>query len=187
MRIRFRGFVVLFLLAVSVSAIFAQQRRGRNPAPAAPAQTDLRITYRSTTAGQSYESSTMIKGKRERTETRMGYGSDIINITQCDLKRTIQASDKTRKYIITPMKTVNVGPKTERYSHPLPTGGACTARRSVNYTTITDTGERRNVRFTAVISSRVSRLKSFGGCLQSVKQRMETEAGTSILLWSGLP
>ncbi|MGI8919049.1 MAG: hypothetical protein ACR2H6_10645 [Pyrinomonadaceae bacterium] len=71
----------MFLLAVSVTAIFAQQRRSRNnPAPATlPPQTDLRITYKSTTSGQSYESSTMIKGKRERTEMRMGQGTDIIN------------------------------------------------------------------------------------------------------------
>ncbi len=115
MRIRFRGFIVLFLLAVSVSAIFAQQQRRNNPAPAKPpVKSDLRITYRSTTSGQSYESTTMIKGKRERTETRMGQGSDITSITQCDLKRTIQISDNTRKYVITPMQTVNASPTTTK-------------------------------------------------------------------------
>ncbi|MDQ3473861.1 MAG: hypothetical protein M3447_09005, partial [Acidobacteriota bacterium] len=149
MRIRFWGFAVLFLLAVSVSAVFAQQRRGRNnPAPATPpAQADLRIKFRSTTSGQSYESSTMIKGKRERTETRMGHGSDIINITQCDLKRTIQLGDKTQKYVITPMQTVTA-------SATRPSGGSTTApvgepaRRGgvVNYiTTINDTGERKEM------------------------------------------
>ena len=45
----------------------------------------------------------MLKGARERSEMKMGYGMDIINITQCDLKRTIQVSDKARKYVITPM------------------------------------------------------------------------------------
>jgi len=27
---------------------------------------------------------------------------DMVNITQCDLRQTIQLSDKTKKYIITP-------------------------------------------------------------------------------------
>src|SRR5688572_2146780 len=108
MRLRSLGLVALFtfIFMVSVSAIFAQQRRVRNnPAPAPTPQADLRIKYRTTTSGQSYESATMIKGKRERSEMRMGYGTDIINITQCDLKRTIQVSDAARKYVITPMQT----------------------------------------------------------------------------------
>ena len=180
MRIRIRGFVVLFLLAVSVSAIFAQQRRGRtNPAPATPpAQADLRITYRSTTSGQSYESSTMIKGKRERTEMRMGYGSDIINITQCDLKRTIQASDKTRKYVITPMQTVNAS-ATRPSASSTPTPVAEPVRRGgvVNYiTTINDTGERKEMfGFTARhIKSSISIESSADAC-NPTKQRMETD------------
>ena len=180
MRIRFRGFVILFLLAVSVSAIFAQQRRGRNnPAPAKqPAQADLRITYRSTTAGQSYESSTMIKGKRERTETRMGYGSDIVNITQCDLKRTIQASDKTRKYVITPMQTVSASATRPSPSPtPAPMGEPVRRGGVVTYTTtITDTGERKEMfGFTARhIKSSISIESSADAC-NPMKQRMETD------------
>ncbi len=178
MRIRFRGLLILFLLAVSVSAIFAQQRRGRNPAPAAPAQADLRITYRSTTAGQSYESSTMIKGKRERTETRMGYGSDIINITQCDLKRTIQASDKTRKYVITPMQTVNAS-ATRPSPTPTPAAMGEPVRRGgvVNYTTtITDTGERKEMfGFTARHIKSSIAIESSADACNPMKQRMETD------------
>ena len=100
MRIRFRGLVVLFLLAVSVTAIFAQQRRGRNnPAPATPpAQTDLRITYKSTTSGQSYESSTMIKGKRERTEMRMGQAPHNQHHAVRP-EEHLQVRDNNRKYV----------------------------------------------------------------------------------------
>ena len=129
MRLRVRGFVVLFLLAVSVSMVFAQQGRSRNNPAAAtpPPQADLRIKYRSTTSGQSYESATMIKGKRERSEMRMGYGSDIINITQCDLKRVIQVSDKTQKYVITPMQTINA-------SSPRPAASPTTPIRRVRST-----------------------------------------------------
>ena len=180
MRIRFKGLAVLFLLAVSVSAIFAQQRRGRNnPAPATPpAQTDLRITYRSTTSGQSYESSTLIKGKRERTEMRMGQGTDIINITQCDLKRTIQVSDNTRKYVITPMQTVNAsGTRPSASSTTTPVGEPARRGGVVNYiTTINDTGERKEMfGFTARhIKSSISIESSADAC-NPMKQRMETD------------
>lgn len=179
MRIRFRVFAVLFLLAVSVSAIFAQQRRGRSPAPAAPPpQADLRITYRSTTSGQSYESSTMIKGQRERSEMRMGYGSEITNITQCDLKRTIQISDKTRKYVITPMQTVNAS-ATRPSASPTSTPIGESGRRGgvVDYiTTINDTGERKEMfGFTARhIKSSISIESSTDAC-NPMKQRMETD------------
>ena len=180
MRIRIRGLVVLFLLAVSVSAIFAQQRRGRNnPAPATPpAQADLRITYRSTTSGQSYESSTMIKGKRERTETRMGHGSDITNITQCDLKRTIQVSDQTRKYVITPMQTVNAA-ATKASDSSTTTPVAEPARRGgvVNYiTTINDTGERKEMfGFTARHIKSSITIESSADACNPTKQRIETD------------
>ncbi len=67
---------------------------------------DLKIKYRMTNAGQSMESTTMLKGARERSEMKMGYGMEIVNITQCDLKRTLQISDKAKKYMVTPMETV---------------------------------------------------------------------------------
>lgn len=180
MRLRFRGLVVLFMLAVSVSAIFAQQRRGRNnPAPATPpAQTDLRITYRSTTSGQSYESSTMIKGKRERTEMRMGQGRDIINITQCDLKRTIQISDNTRKYVITPMQTVTASPTTPGASSTTtPVGEPARRGGVVNYiTTVNDTGERKEMfGFTARHIKSSIAIESSADACNPMKQRMETD------------
>ncbi|MFZ0062326.1 MAG: hypothetical protein WAL47_09840 [Pyrinomonadaceae bacterium] len=179
MRLRFRGLVVLFLLVVSVSAIFAQQRRGRTtPAPASPpAQSDLRITYRSTTSGQSYESSTMIKGKRERSEMRMGYGSDIINITQCDLKRTIQINDAMRKYVITPMQTIeamNTTPRTTSATPPAESG-----RRGglVKYTTtVNDTGERKEMfGFTARHIKSSLLIESSTDACSPMNQRMETD------------
>lgn len=180
MRLRFRGLVVLLMLAVSVSAIFAQQRRGRNnPAPATPpAQTDLRITYRSTTSGQSYESSTMIKGKRERTEMRMGQGRDIINITQCDLKRTIQISDNTRKYVITPMQTVTASPTTPGASSTTtPVGEPARRGGVVNYiTTVNDTGERKEMfGFTARHIKSSIAIESSADACNPMKQRMETD------------
>jgi len=106
MKRSFFGLTVFTLgLLLQVSTVVAQQPRNRGaqrqPAPVS----DLKIKYKTTTAGQSSESVTMIKGARERSEMRMGYGMDTVNITQCDLKRTIQWSDKTRKYLVTPMVT----------------------------------------------------------------------------------
>ena len=179
MRLRFRGFVVLFLLMVSVTAIFAQQRRPRtNPTPAAvPVQSDLRIKYRSTTSGQSYESSTMIKGKRERSEMRMGYGSDITNITQCDLKRTIQISDAVRKYVITPMQTVDASNTTPRANSASPPAESGRRGGLVKYTTtINDTGERKEMfGFTARHIKSSLLIESSTDACSPMNQRMETD------------
>ena len=99
----------LVLLVVSPATLMAQRTRNRPAAqstqPQAPARNDLRITYRTTTMGQSMETTTMLKGARERSEMKLGYGRDIINVTQCDLKRTLQISDSARKYVITPMES----------------------------------------------------------------------------------
>src|ERR1044071_8025419 len=114
MRIRVSGIhtlIVVALVLVSSSVFMAQRRPNREPAPAAaPPRNDLKITYRTTTSGQSMENTTMLKGARERSEMKLGYGRDIINVTQCDLKRTIQISDSAKKYVITPMETADATP-----------------------------------------------------------------------------
>src|SRR4030095_1974075 len=88
-----------------------------------------------------------IKGARERSESHMGYGYDSINVTQCDLKRTIQINDKVRKYLITPMEvdtsTATNTPATSpapRPATPSRSGGIVTY-----VTTSVDTGERREM------------------------------------------
>ncbi|MEP6819633.1 MAG: hypothetical protein ABJA18_08870 [bacterium] len=179
MRKRFWGTSVvgiLVLLFVSSSASMAQRTRNRPAAPpAAPARTDLKITYRTTTSGQSMETTTMLKGSRERSEMKLGYGRDIINLTQCDLKRTIQISDSAKKYVITPMETGAATPNTGgtggEMSGPSRRGGLITYT-----TTAVDTGERkemfgfqaRHVKTTMVIES------SPDAC-SPIKQRMETD------------
>src|SRR2546430_10321882 len=67
--------------------------------------TNLKVTYKTTMGqGQSSESTTMIRGPRERSEMHLGPGMDIVSLTQCDLKRTVQFNDKARKYVVTPME-----------------------------------------------------------------------------------
>ncbi|HEV7683994.1 MAG TPA: hypothetical protein VGO68_17820 [Pyrinomonadaceae bacterium] len=178
MRKRFLGLsvagVLVFLLA-SFSVSPAQRtRKPAATAPAAPVKSDLKITYRTTSSGQPMETTTMLKGARERSEMKLGYGRDIINVTQCDLKRTIQISDSARKYVITPMETVEATPR------PATAGGPSEPSRRggvVTYTTTAvDTGERkemfgfqaRHVKTTMVIES------SPDAC-NPMKQRMETD------------
>jgi hypothetical protein len=98
---------------------------------------DIKITTKSGAGGQSYTSTTYIKGARQRTEG-MGYTS----IYQCDLKRTIQINDKTRTYLITPLE----GGEKSSGAHPQSTGATKRKGGVITYTTsVTDTGERKEM------------------------------------------
>jgi hypothetical protein len=145
---RLNGIHTVFVLLslVSVSVIVAQQprRRGPAPAPSAVAKSDLRIKYRMNTGGQTMESVSMIKGARERSETNAGY-MNMVNIVQCDLKRSIQLSENARKYVITSMESDSSGSAS---SGGMSSGPAEPSRRGgvVTYTTTSiDTGERREM------------------------------------------
>lgn len=61
------------------------------------AQADVKIKTRQTASGQTYENTTYIKGKRQRTETMNGM---MVNLTQCDLKRAVQLNPQTKTYIL---------------------------------------------------------------------------------------
>ena len=117
----------------------------------------------------------MLKGARERSEMKLGYGRDIINITQCDLKRTVQISDSARKYVVTPMDSgdsaSDSGTAASAVSEPATRGGV------VTYTSnAVDTGERkemfgfqaRHVKTSMVVES------SPDAC-SPLKQRMEID------------
>lgn len=163
----------LALVMIFSSALVAQRTRTRPEAP--PQRTDLKITYRTTMMGQSREDTTMLKGSRERSEMKMGYGMDIINITQCDLKRTIQISDSARKYVITPMDAgdstpVNTTAGVGR-NEPSRRGGV------VTYTTsAVDTGERKEMfGFQARHVKTSLSIESSPDACNPVRQKMETD------------
>ncbi|HBB87247.1 MAG TPA: hypothetical protein DC047_06500 [Blastocatellia bacterium] len=180
MRKRFAGISLLgaFVLLLILPAVFVAQRRPNRPAAQptpTPARNDLKITYRMGTSGQSMETMTMLKGARERSEMKLGYGRDIINITQCDLRRTIQISDSAKKYVVTPMDTEDSTP-----GGGVAAGGArepSTRGGVITYTTsAVDTGERkemfgfqaRHVKTSMVIES------SPDAC-SPIERRMETD------------
>src|SRR5438309_10644180 len=102
MKTRLSLFAIL-LFAVSVISIIVSAQRKPDEKPIAG---DFKITVKTTIAGQATQSTTMIKGARERNETSVnagGFSMNTVNITQCDMRRTIQINDRARKYLITPM------------------------------------------------------------------------------------
>jgi hypothetical protein len=142
--------MAIFFCLVSCLAIITAYGQTR-PRPATAGAADFKVKYKVTFMsvggqGQTSESITMIKGPRERSESRMGQGYDTINITQCDMKRTIQISDTTRKYVITPMvvdaSTTTTPPAATVPQSTTPTrkGGTLTY-----VTSAIDTGERREM------------------------------------------
>ena len=63
------------------------------------ASADTKIKSRQTTGGQTYENTSYIKGKRQRTETN---NAQMVNILQCDLRRNIQIMPDAKVYMIQP-------------------------------------------------------------------------------------
>ena len=57
------------------------------------------IISRQMMSGQTFEHTTYIKGKRQRTEQNMG-SMQMINLTQCDLKRAVQMNPAAKTYLI---------------------------------------------------------------------------------------
>lgn len=106
------------------------------------ASADTKIKQRQSSSGQTYENTSYIKGKRQRSETNNG---QMIMLTQCDLRRNIQIIPQAKAYVVQP------------YDEPAsnsPAGANAPANQSgatrkggVITSTITtrDTGERRQM------------------------------------------
>jgi hypothetical protein len=102
---------------------------------------DVKIKSRQTMRGQSSENTTYIKGKRMRAENNIG-GMQTVNITQCDLKRTVRLMPQAQTFMIDQwQRTQSVAPTTATGQTQVVTkGGVIT----VTYTT-KDTGERKQM------------------------------------------
>jgi hypothetical protein len=168
------GFTTVFVLCVSSVSLFFGQTRTRTSG------NDFKVRYKTTlmsmgSSGHESESVTMIKGARERSETS-NYGSSMVNITQCDLKRSIQISDANRKYIINPMEAVNSTSSTAPATTP--TTSTDTRRGGVVYykTSTIDTGERKEMfGFTARHIKSSTIIESSPDACNPVKQRSELD------------
>ncbi len=122
---------LIYIFALIISATFAQS-----------AFADVKIKSKQTMSGQSYENTTYIKGKRQRTETMNGM---MVNITQCDLRRGVQINPNTRTYIVNPF-TVSSETVTASKPSSVDRSGVVQAGGTVTTTiTVKDTGERKQM------------------------------------------
>ncbi len=102
---------------------------------------DVKVKARQTVSGQTTENTTYIKGKRQRTEQNMG-GMQMITLTQCDMKRSIQLNPQTQMYILSSWDTdaTNSTVSTSGNTTTIKKGGVITMT-----VTIKDTGETRKM------------------------------------------
>jgi hypothetical protein len=170
MKSRFLLFTAIIVALSVVTAISFAQRRPDTVEK--PITGDFKITIKNTTSGQTYQSTTMIKGKRERSETSSGgMNTASVSITQCDLRRTIQINDSSRKYLITPMASDSGDAGGANSSSATRRGGVVTM--TVN--TI-DTGERKELfGFTARHLKRTMTSQTSADACYQNQIRMETD------------
>ena len=106
------------------------------------ASADTKVKTRQTSGGQTYENTSYIKGKRQRSEANNG---QMIIVQQCDLRRNIQIIPQAQAYIIQPYDTAaNTSSTTTGRTDSQPTattkGGVITS-----IVTTKDTGERKQM------------------------------------------
>jgi hypothetical protein len=103
---------------------------------------DTKVKIRQTMSGQTYENTTYIKGKRQRAEQNMGE-IQMVTITQCDLKRSLQIMPVSKTYLINSWETSsNVPASTTTKTVSVPTTKAGVVTTTM---TIKDTGERKKM------------------------------------------
>src|SRR5215207_9001705 len=107
------------------------------------ATADTKVKSRQTSGGQTYENTSYIKGKRQRTETNNG---QMVVIQQCDLRRNIQIMEQAKVYMIQPYDqpattSTAANPATpSSQPSPVKKGGLITST-----VTTRDTGERKQM------------------------------------------
>lgn len=104
------------------------------------ASADTKIKSRQTSGGQTYENTSYIKGKRQRSETNNG---QMIVLQQCDLRRNIQIMPQANAYVIQPydqQATTNAASSSTAQPGAVRKGGLVTST-----VTTRDTGERKQM------------------------------------------
>ena len=135
---------------------------------------DTKVKSRQTSGGQTYENTSYIKGKRQRSETN---GGQMVTVTQCDLRRNITIMPATRTYLIQPydqspgQPSTSPAANTTASSTPTKKGGLVTST-----VTTRDTGERKQMfGYTArhIITTMV--MDSSPDACSQTKMKMETD------------
>src|SRR5712672_3521605 len=165
---------IIVTLSVVTAISFAQRRTDTAEKPITG---EFKITIRNTTSGQTYQSTTMIRGKRERSETSTtgAMNNGNVSITQCDLRRTIQINDSSRKYLITPMESDSGD--TDRAASSANSSGTTQRGGVVTMTVNTiETGERKELLgFTARHLKRTMTSQTSSDACYQNQMRIETE------------
>lgn len=132
---------------------------------------DVKIKTKQTNSGQSYENTTYIKGKRQRSEMM---GNMLVSITQCDMRRDLQLNSQSKTYTVNPYDDGKPAEPSTTVSKSVETtkGGVVT-------TTVTnkDTGERKQMfGYTARHVIQTIETKSSPGSCSPVNSKMEIDA-----------
>ena len=107
------------------------------------ANADTKVKIKQTSGGQTYENTTYIKGKRQRSETN---GGQMISVTQCDLRRNITIMPQMQAYMIQPFGGDASATNTTNTPRPASQPGEVTKGGVVTSTITTrDTGERKQM------------------------------------------
>src|SRR4030095_3783748 len=99
-----RWATLLFALILSLAAVTS-------------ASADIKMKTKNTSPGNTSEGTIYIKGARQRTNQSFG-SFEMVTLTQCDLKRTVQINDKARTYMVWPMSTSSSASTTTGASQP---------------------------------------------------------------------
>ena len=153
----------LYSIAIITSALFFS----------ASTFADVKVKFKQTVSGQSYENTTYIKGKRQRSESMNG---TMISLTQCDLRRSVQMNAQTKMYM------VNSFNETSQTSTDKPTavtdknGVVQAGGRVMTTYTIKDTGERKQMfGFTARHLIITMEMASSPDACNKVNSKMQTD------------
>ena len=139
------------------------------------ASADTKVKIKQTSGGQTYENTTYIKGKRQRSETN---GGQMITVTQCDLRRNITIMPQMQAYMIQaydqPNTTANTTTPSNRptgATQPVTKGGLITST-----VTTRDTGERKQMfGYTARHIITTMQMESSPDACSPMKTKMEID------------
>lgn len=107
------------------------------------AAADTKVKSRQTSGGQTYESTSYIKGKRQRSENS---GGQMVTIEQCDLRRNLQLMPAAKVYMINPYDDSTPSSNATTTHTPTAQPGAVKKGGLVTSTvTLKDTGERKQM------------------------------------------
>jgi hypothetical protein len=107
------------------------------------AAADTKVKTRQSSGGQTYENTSYIKGKRQRSEVS---GGQMVTIEQCDLRRNIQLMPAAKVYVINPYDdgTPNTAAKTTA-TQPAPSSAVKKGGLVTSTVVTKDTGERKQM------------------------------------------